>query len=280
MRNDQKSIIAMVIVTIIAISVCIATVIVMQRKPEQSIVIKPTVIELKKKVPEKQKTEREHPLISVENSKEEKGDDAEEWKEAGAELANFFQSSKFKEMMMRRMTARTKAYLKELFEKYGIDEKTQGEIASVISESQAQFFSEIMASGGMRGNIDDATREKLISIQEEAENQIIDLSSTAFLADAKDKRSREMRENYLNRLDRNLKSDKMSDDQRAAMDQLYSENQISDSERFTLSPDEIKQRQQGMDNGAKDILSASQYKNYKRSSGNIFGRRASGRRRF
>ena len=287
MGNEKKSIVTMIIVTVIAIVVCVATVIIMQKKPEPQVVKKPIMTEPKKEIPKKivKKKAPKAKVVTVapKSEKNKKTDEAKEWKEAGAELASLLQGTKFKEMMMRRMSERNKAYLKDLFEKYDIDEKTQNEIAALISESQSQFMETLMTSGGMQGKIDDAAREKLTEIQQNTENQITDLSSSAFLADAKDKRKNELKDNYMNRLDRNMKDNKMSSDQRTEMDALYSENQVTDAERLTLPPSEIKQREDNIDNGAKDILDDDQYKNFKKSSsGSPFGSmgmRMGGRRR-
>ena len=275
MGNDKKSMIAMMTVTIIAVTVSIATVIFMKTKSETPVAKKKILVEPKKKIPKKpivkKSVHKVKPLpLTAATSEDKKKSETEEWKEAGAELVSLLQNSKFQELMKKRMAGRYKAYLKDLFEKYGIDEKTQNEIANIIADSQSKFFGEVISSGGMRGKIDDETRERLAAIQRESEEQIINLSNAAFLADAKDKRNTDQRTQYLNRLDRGMKNDKMSDDQRTAMDNLYADNQISDVERLTLPPDEIKRRQDNIDKGAKDILSETQYKKYKKTPSNSF----------
>ncbi len=267
MGNEKKSMVAMIIVTVIAIAVCVAIIIITQKDTESTIIKKTT---LTKQKPKKEKTTAPIAVIDSISEEHKQAVNKDDWKDAGKELTNFLQSSKFKEMMSKQMTARSKAYLKELFEKHGIDEDTQTEIASIIAESQSKFMETMMEAGGMSGNIDDATREKLADIKQNTENQISDLSSAAFLADAKEKRDNEQKDYYMADLSVNLKDNPMSNDQRVAMENLYSENQVSNAERFILSPDELAQRKNNIDNGAKEILSESQYADYKKSSENPF----------
>jgi hypothetical protein len=275
MGNEKKSMIVMMAVTVIAVTVCVATILLMKKEKETPSTTKKIITEPEKVIPkkiEKKKIIPKKTVISTPSvTEEKKANEKEEWKEAGKELADFLQNSKFKDLIVKSMTARNKAYLKDLFDKYGIDKETQDAIAAVISESQSQFFSMMMSAGGMQGKLDDQTREKLIAMNKETEDQIANLASAAFLEDAKDKRSNELKNNYLNRIDRGLKGDnKMSNEQRAAMDALYSENQMTEIEMLTLPKDEIKQRQDSINNGAKEILSEKQYKSYKKTSSNPF----------
>jgi len=271
MENDQKSMGLMLVITFVALAVCAGAVFFMTGQKtdnEQPTKLLP-VKEKQIRKPAKTVIKHVEPKRSSRSAvADKKKTEADEWKEAGQEMSEFLQTSKFRELMQRRMTQGIMDYLKDLFDKYNIDDKTRKEIADAVAASQFEFFNAMMASGYFRDKTEDKRKElgeKISDLQQRTEEQIKQLAGDAFLADAKDKHNAEQRSGFLNRLDRTLKKDKMTTDQRTAMDTLYQENQISQAEMFTLSKEELDQRRSNINNGAKEILSKEQYQAYKKT---------------
>lgn len=292
MSNDKKSIVIMFALTIAVVAVCAFTIVFIKSKNnkpvEDKVVVERKAIppKVKEEVKEVEKVKEKviepiAPLPKAELTEEEKkAKEAEEWKQAGKEMMDMFQGSKMQELIHRRMTARNKQYLAELFEKYGIDPKTQDLIAGTITQSQSKFMQTMMESGYFQNRDDEDKRmeigEKLSAINQKAEDEIKELAGDAFLADAQDKRKTELRNNYINRVDRSLKDNKMTDEQKSAMDSLYAQNQITEVEMFTLPKAEIDQRKLNINNGAQKILNEDQYSAYQKSNQNPFRTRGMG----
>ena len=286
MNNEKKSMIAMMAVTVVAVAVCAGTIIFFQQDSSEKdeILIEETVspVIIKKQVqkPKVAKVQTHTVKKAALTDEEKKKKEADKWREAMEE----FQTSKMGDLIKQRMAGRVKEYLKELFDKYNISEKDREAIGMAIADAQMQSMQVLMMSRN-QNNADEAARaeraEKLAAIDAQTEESIRDLAGDGFLADAKEKRSSELRNNYMKRIDSSLKNNKMSDDQRSGMDALYAENQITETEVYTLPPEEIQRRKDNIKNGAQDILSPDQYKVYQKTSGNpfSFGGLGGGRRR-
>ena len=271
MSNEKAMLGVMAVVTVLAIAVCAGTIIYVNRKPEKEPVVKPSVTVKRKSlktVPKKVEQPKQQVLPPSPPPIDKKSVNSKEMGEAMKEFAAFLQNSKFKDMIVRRMTMRNMNYLKDLFDKYSLDDKTRKAVASDIASAQFKFMGTLMEFGFSRKMSEDKRKEmveKLTDIKQASDAHIIDLAGDAFLQDAQDKRNNELKDKYLSRVDRSLKENKMTPEQRNELDKIYAENQITEFELFTLPQEELKRRQQNIDSGVKETLTPEQYKLYKKS---------------
>ena len=204
---------------------------------------------------------------------EKKAKAAKEWEEAGKEMNDLYQGSKMQELIQKKMTEGNQQWFAELFEKYNIDSENQKIIAGAVTEAQTDFFNELMANGFFK-DADEEKRaevaEKLRAIDTECEETIKQAGGEAFLVEAQAVRKTELRDQYLNRVDRRLKKNKMSNDQRTAMDSLYETNQITQSEVWFLPKSEIDERKENMNSGAEGIRNEKQYEEVIRTNRDPF----------
>lgn len=286
MGNEKKTMVAMLILAIAAVAICAGTIVFLNSKKEpleKKIVLEePKPEEEIEKKEEKEfvtkvvKTEPKTPTPTntplTEEEKRKKR--TEEWKQASKEMMEMFQGSKMQELIHKRMSARNKEYLADLFEKYGVDAETQDLIAETITQSQSQFMQTLMSSGFRNDRDNEEKRaeiaKKLAAINQEAEDNIMNAAGAAFLADAKEKRNTELRNANLKRLNWRLRDNKMTDEQQNAMDALYAQNQITEVEMFTLPKEEIDRRKENINSGAREILSEEQYSSYEKSNWDPF----------
>jgi len=283
MGNEKKSMVTMLVLTIVAVAVCAGAIVFLKgNRDEEKVVLEEKKIEEPKVVKKKeivQVTKVVAPTPVAELTEEEKqSKQREDWKQASKEMMDMFQGSKMQELIHKRMSSRNKEYLSELFEKHGIDAEAQDLIASTITKSQSEFMQTMMQNGFRGGEQTEEQRaemaEKLTAINQAAEENIKNLSSDAFLADSKDKRNTEVRDHYIRRVDWGMKKDnKMDDKQKSSMNALYADNQVSEVEMLTLPKEDIAKRQENINNGARDILNEEQYKDFEKNETNAFSAR-------
>ena len=272
MSNEKAMVGIMAVVTVLAIGVCAATIIYVNRKPDNKPVIKPLTVKKKSPAIAPHKTQppeaKPQVLPPAPVPVDKKALNQKKLGEAMKEFSAFLQNSKFKDMIVRSMTMRNMNYLKDLFDKYSLDDKTRTAVASDIASAQFKFMGTLMEFGFSRKMPEDKRKEmveKLTDIKQTSDAHIIQLAGDAFLQDALDKRNNELKDKYLRKVDRSLKDNKMTPEQRNELDKIYAENQITEFEVFTLPPEELKRRQQNIDSGVKETLAPEQYKQYKKS---------------